>query len=96
MLFICYFEILPEKIEEVSERTVAHSGKPAPAGVKVLFEGVSPSHWGITAFEADSEEAVHKYIRPWAALNGRLQVSPAIRVDDGQYAELLGTGVKGT
>lgn len=90
MLFICYFEILPEKIEEVSRRTVEHSGKGDPPGVKLLFEGVSPSHWGIAAFEADSEEAVFNFIRPWAAVNGKILVSPAIRVDSGDYARVVG------
>jgi len=35
MLFICYFEILPEKMEEVARRTVEHSSKREIPGVKV-------------------------------------------------------------
>ncbi len=86
MLFICYFEIMPDKIKEVGKNTVAHSGHTGVSGIKVLFEGVSPTHWGIAAFEAESEEAVFEYLRPWAALNDTLQVSPALRVDNGEYA----------
>jgi hypothetical protein len=96
MLFICYFEIMPEKIAEVQRRTVEHSGD-ADAPVKIIFEGVSASRWGIAAFEADSEEAVFRFIRPWASANGTLMVAPALRVDNGDYArrfprELLGAG----
>jgi hypothetical protein len=86
MLFICYFEILPEQMEKATERTRAHSGKKPPAGVKLLFEAQSPSHWGIAAFEADSEEAVFNYIRPWASVNGKILVAPALRVDTGDFA----------
>jgi len=87
MLFICYFEILPEKMEEVARRTVEHSSKREIPGVKILFEGVSATHWGITAFEAENEEAVFRYIRPWTPVDGTIKVSPALRVDNGEYAE---------
>lgn len=67
MLFICYFEILPEKMEEVARRTVEHSSKREIPGVKVLFEGVSATHWGITAFEAENEvvELLSTARDPW-------------------------------
>ena len=87
MLFICYFEILPEKIEEVSRSTISHSGNAEAEGLKVLFEGVSATNWGIAAFEAEDEEAVFRFIRPWTSLNGEIKVAPALRVDDGDYAK---------
>ncbi len=87
MLFICYFEILPDKVEEVGKGTIGHSENPGVDGVKVIFEGVSASHWGIAAFEAENEEAVFRFIRPWARLNNKLLVSPALRVDNGDYAK---------
>lgn len=87
MLFICYFEILPEKIDEVSRGTLSHSKNPGCEGVKVIFEGVSATHWGIAAFEAENEEAVFRFIRPWASLNNKLMIAPALRVDNGEYAD---------
>ena len=63
MLFICYFEILPEKIDEVSKGTISHSKNPGVEGVKVIFEGVSATHWGIAAYEDENEEAVFSFIR---------------------------------
>jgi len=86
MLFICYFEIIPDKVEEVGKGTIGHSKNPGVEGVKVIFEGVSASHWGIAAFEAENEEAVFRFIRPWAKLNDKLIVAPALRVDNGDYA----------
>ena len=93
MLFICYFEILPEKIEQVSKGTITHSKDPGTEGVKVIFEGVSASHWGIAAFEAENEEAVFRFIRPWTSLNGKILVAPALRVDNGEYAERFPAGI---
>lgn len=87
MLFICYFEILPEKIEEVSKSTISHSGDPGAEGIKIIFEGVSATHWGIAAFEAENEEAVFRFIRPWTSLNNKIMIAPALRVDNGEYAE---------
>jgi len=89
MLFICYFEILPEKIGDVTKSTISHSGQPPPEGVKLIFEGVSSSHWGIAAFEAEKEEDVFRYIRPFAATNNKILVAPALRVDNGDYAARL-------
>jgi hypothetical protein len=89
MLFICYFEILPDKVEEVTKSTIAHSGQANPEGVKIVFEGVSASHWGIAAFEAEKAEDVFRFIRPWASLNNKILVAPALRVDNGDYAERL-------
>ena len=89
MLFICYFEIMPEKMREVTKGTIRHSehaGEGAGA-VKVIFEGQAASHWGIAAFEADSSEAVFRYIRPWCGVNGKILVEPALRVDDGEFAK---------
>ena len=89
MLFICYFEIMPEKMREVTKGTIRHSehaGEGAGA-VKVIFEGQAASHWGIAAFEADSSEAVFRYIRPWCDVNGKILVEPALRVDDGEFAK---------
>ena len=89
MLFICYFEIMPEKINEVAKGTLRHSenrGKDS-SGVKVIFEGQAASHWGIAAFEADSSEAIFRYIRPWCPINGKILVEPALRVDDGEFAD---------
>ena len=89
MLFICYFEIMPEKMKEVTKGTIRHSehaGEGAGA-VKVIFEGQAASHWGIAAFEADSSEAVFRYIRPWCGVNGKILVEPALRVDDGEFAK---------
>ena len=93
MLFICYFEILPEKMEQVQKGTISHSKNPGAEGVKVIFEGVSATHWGIAAFEAENEEAVFRFIRPWTALNGEIKVSPALRVDNGEYAERFPTEI---
>ncbi|MBT7950926.1 MAG: DUF3303 family protein [Gammaproteobacteria bacterium] len=93
MLFICYFEILPEKVEEVSRSTISHSGNADTEGVKVIFEGVSATHWGIAAFEAENEEAVFRFIRPWASLNNKLMIAPALRVDNGEYAERFPTEI---
>lgn len=89
MLFICYFEIMPEEINAVSKGTLKHSEDKGgnTEGVKVIFEGQAASHWGIAAFEADSAEAVYRYIRPWCSVNGKILVEPALRVDDGEYAE---------
>ena len=89
MLFICYFEIMPEKIMEVSKGTLRHSENhgAVSSDVKVIFEGQAASHWGIAAFEADSAEAVFRYIRPWCGVNGKILVEPALRVDDGEFAE---------
>lgn len=87
MLYICYFEILPEKINEVSKSTLAHSANPGAEGVKIIFEGVSATHWGIAAFEAENEEAVFRFIRPWTSVNNKIMVAPALRVDNGEYAE---------
>ena len=90
MLFICYFEIMPEKIREVSKGTLRHSEQAAAGegagAVKVIFEGQAASHWGIAAFEADRAEAVFRYIRPWCGVNGKILVEPALRVDDGEFA----------
>jgi phenylpyruvate tautomerase PptA (4-oxalocrotonate tautomerase family) len=93
MLFICYFEILPEKIDEVSKSTISHSVDAGCEGIKVIFEGVSATHWGIAAFEAENEEAVFRFIRPWTSLNGKLIVAPALRVDNGEYAERFPTEI---
>jgi hypothetical protein len=93
MLFICYFEILPEKIDEVSKSTISHSKNAGCEGVKVIFEGVSATHWGIAAFEAENEEAVFRFIRPWTSLNGKLIVAPALRVDNGEYADRFPTEI---
>ncbi len=93
MLFICYFEILPEKIEEVSKGTLSHSENPGVEGVKVIFEGVSATHWGIAAFEAENEEAVFRFIRPWTSLNNKIMIAPALRVDNGEYAERFPTEI---
>lgn len=89
MLFICYFEIMPEKISEVTKGTLRHSERKGEnaAGVKVIFEGQAASHWGIAAFEAESSEAVFRYIRPWCDVNGKILVEPALRVDDGEFAD---------
>ncbi len=89
MLFICYFEIMPEKINEVAKGTLRHSENRGEnsSGVKVIFEGQAASHWGIAAFEADSSEAVFRYIRPWCPINGKILVEPALRVDDGEFAD---------
>ena len=89
MLFICYFEIMPEKIAEVTKATKAHSGKANPPGIKLVFEGVSASHWGIAAFEAEREEDVFGYIRPFCSSNGKILVAPALRVDNGEYADRI-------
>ena len=91
MLFICYFEIMPEQSMEVARGTLRHSEQ-AGAGegggaVKVIFEGQAASHWGIAAFEAESSEAVFRYIRPWCGVNGKILVEPALRVDDGEFAK---------
>ena len=89
MLFICYFEIMPEEINAVTKGTLRHSehrGETA-GGVKVIFEGQAASHWGIAAFEAGSSEEVFRYIRPWCPVNGKILVEPALRVDDGEFAE---------
>jgi hypothetical protein len=93
MLFICYFEILPEKINEVGKSTLAHSKNPSTEGIKVVFEGVSATHWGIAAFEAENEEAVFRFIRPWTSLNNKVMVAPALRVDNGDYAERFPTEI---
>jgi hypothetical protein len=93
MLFICYFEILPEKINEVGKSTLAHSKNPGAEGIKVVFEGVSATHWGIAAFEAENEEAVFRFIRPWTSLNNKVMVAPALRVDNGDYAERFPTEI---
>ena len=89
MLFICYFEIMPEKIKEVAKGTLKHSENKGESakGVKVIFEGQAASHWGIAAFEADSSEAVFRYIRPWCSINGKILVEPALRVDNGEFAD---------
>ena len=91
MLFICYFEIMPEKSMEVAKGTLRHSEQAAAGAgagaVKVIFEGQAASHWGIAAFEADSSEAVFRYIRPWCGVNGKILVEPALRVDDGEFAK---------
>ena len=89
MLFICYFEIMPEKIKEVTKGTIRHSehAGEGTGAVKVIFEGQAASHWGIAAFEADSSEAVFRYIRPWCPVNGKILVEPALRVDDGEFAQ---------
>ena len=89
MLFICYFEIMPEKISEVTKGTLRHSERAGESTgpVKVIFEGQAASHWGIAAFEADSSEAVFRYIRPWCPVNGKILVEPALRVDNGEFAE---------
>ena len=89
MLFICYFEIMPEKINEVAKGTLRHSENrgESSSGVKVIFEGQVASHWGIAAFEADNSEAVFRYIRPWCSINGKILVEPALRVDDGEFAD---------
>ena len=52
MLFICYFEIMPEEINAVTKGTLRHSARKgeSAAGVKVIFEGQTASHWGIAAF----------------------------------------------
>jgi hypothetical protein len=93
MLFICYFEILPEKIDEVSKSTISHSGNADCEGVKVIFEGVSATHWGIAAFEAENEEAVFRFIRPWTSLNNKVTIAPALRVDNGEYADRFPTEI---
>ncbi len=93
MLFICYFEILPEKIEEVSKSTISHSGNADSEGGKIIFEGVSATHWGIAAFEAENEEAVFRFIRPWTSLNNKIMIAPALRVDNGDYAERFPTEI---
>ena len=89
MLFICYFEIMPEQIRDVSRGTLRHSERRGEGAseVKVIFEGQAASHWGIAAFEADSAEAVFRYIRPWCPLNGKILVEPALRVDNGEFAQ---------
>ena len=89
MLFICYFEIMPEKMKEVTKGTIRHSkhAGESTGAVKVIFEGQAASHWGIAAFEADSSEAVFRYIRPWCGVNGKILVEPALRVDDGEFAK---------
>ena len=89
MLFICYFEIMPEEINAVTKGTLRHSARKgeSAAGVKVIFEGQAASHWGIAAFEADSSEDVFRYIRPWCSVNGKIMVEPALRVDDGEFAD---------
>ena len=89
MLFICYFEIMPEKINEVTKGTLKHSEHKGEttSGVKVIFEGQAASHWGIAAFEADSSEEVFRYIRPWCPVNGKILVEPALRVDNGEFAD---------
>ena len=93
MLFICYFEILPEKINEVSRSTISHSGNADAEGIKVIFEGVSATHWGIAAFEAENEEAVFRFIRPWTSLNNKVMIAPALRVDNGEYADRFPTEI---
>ncbi len=89
MLFICYFEIMPEAIAEAAKSTLRHSERrgEGSSDVKVIFEAQAASHWGIAAFEAKSSEAVFRYIRPWCPVNGKILVEPALRVDNGEFAQ---------
>ena len=80
-------------MEEVQKSTIAHSGNPGGEGLKIIFEGVSATHWGIAAFEAENEEAVFRFIRPWTSLNNKVVVAPALRVDNGEYADRFPTEI---
>ena len=90
MLFICYFEIMPEKITEVTKGTLRHSERRRRTGrrLKVILRGRLPPTGRHRRFGRRRQfGAVFRYIRPWCGVNGKILVEPALRVDDGEFAK---------
>jgi hypothetical protein len=81
MLFMIMWEADPEKLMEGMK--LFKEGKfPRPEGVKHIVEYGTPSGLFVEIVEASNSEDVYKYVMPALKFHKRIDVYPALRVED--------------
>ena len=81
MLFIGYYEIYPEKMEELAREGKKALQEPLPEGLKPIEDCLTPGDWGVCIFEAENEEAIVKYWAPVLRYFRKVKIAPAMRID---------------
>jgi hypothetical protein len=70
MLFVEYWELNPnfepKKLAEAASKLLEKGEWPVP-GIKLVGWYITPEYWGVTIFEAESEEAMLKDAIAWRA-----------------------------
>jgi len=89
MLFLCYWQ-LNENIPAIDHLTIGKLLKEAglfpPPGTEIIRFDITPDHWGVTVFTAESVEAAFSLVELWriggAGFFKKVKVAPAMPVKD--------------